>query len=394
MIVTPKGYTKHYYNGSQRIAVQIGKLEDLPNDIIDNSAVAMERIANARAYMDAILNISEIQPIDTTSIFADIEGDALDELQWQCNDEEWTLNTTVHCDSNLLYPILTKDTTNLNKRVSDIYYYHPDHLGNVREVWVYPWLNHSECVQRTQYYPSGLPWNEGYSPSEQPYKYGGKEFVEMHGLDEYDSEARWYYPAIMRTTTMDPHCEQYYDTSPYVWCGNNPVNMIDPTGRDTINVSYNAKNGKWEFTNPIIAEGNDIFQVTDISGNMQSYTFSENEYKGRVNFLNLENDGKGSYNLGIYHVSGATEEGGTGFYVTPGGEASLEVGSGARIPDGVYPLFGAVGKKWITLGIGGSVLNRAIRIHSAPSSHETTNPLVWTEGCFVLFPDSLLSTKN
>ncbi len=49
----------------------------------------------------------------------------------------------------------------------------------------------------------------------------------MHGLDEYDSEARWYYPAIMRTTTMDPHCEQYYDTSPYVWCGNNPIRNVD-----------------------------------------------------------------------------------------------------------------------------------------------------------------------
>ena len=114
------------------------------------------------------------------------------------------------------------------------FYYIRDYLGNVREVWVHPWLNHSEYVQRTQYYPSGLPWNEGYSPSEQPYKYGGKEFVEMHGLDEYDSEARWYYPAIMRTTTMDPHCEQYYDTSPYVWCGNNLVNNVDPDGKEPI----------------------------------------------------------------------------------------------------------------------------------------------------------------
>ena len=32
-------------------------------------------------------------------------------------------------------------------------------------------------------------------------KYNGKEFIEAHGLDEYDSQARMYYPAIMRTTT-------------------------------------------------------------------------------------------------------------------------------------------------------------------------------------------------
>jgi RHS repeat-associated protein len=93
-------------------------------------------------------------------------------------------------------------------------------------------------IQRNQYYPSGLPWakNPG-DDTELPAnannrKYNGKEFVEMHGLDEYDSEARWYYPAIMRTTTIDPHAENYYSTSPYAWCGNNPVLMVDPDGRD------------------------------------------------------------------------------------------------------------------------------------------------------------------
>ena len=87
-------------------------------------------------------------------------------------------------------------------------------------------------VQRTQYYPSRLPWksNSGDNPGSQPYKYGGKEFVEMHGLDEYDSEARWYYPAIMRTTTPDPLAEMYYDISPYAWCANNPVKNVDPNG--------------------------------------------------------------------------------------------------------------------------------------------------------------------
>ena len=82
-----------------------------------------------------------------------------------------------------------------------------------------------------QYYPSGLPWAESAGASEQPWKYNGKEFVEMHGLDEYDSKARWYYPAICRTTTMDPLAEKYYPTSPYAWCGNNTMRFVDPDGR-------------------------------------------------------------------------------------------------------------------------------------------------------------------
>jgi len=74
------------------------------------------------------------------------------------------------------------------------------------------------------------------------YEYNGKEFVEMHGLDEYDSEARWYYPAIMRTTTMDPLAEKYYDISPYAWCANNPVKFVDPDGRDVL-IWYRNGNG-------------------------------------------------------------------------------------------------------------------------------------------------------
>ena len=43
-------------------------------------------------------------------------------------------------------------------------------------------------VQQMQYYPSGLPWNDNYQASQQPYKYGGKEFVEMHGLEPTSNE--------------------------------------------------------------------------------------------------------------------------------------------------------------------------------------------------------------
>ena len=85
-------------------------------------------------------------------------------------------------------------------------YYRRDHLGNNREVWTTEQVNYGGTIpaftsQRTQYYPSGLPWAESEGDSVQNKKYNGKEFIEAHGLDEYDSQARMYYPAIMRTTT-------------------------------------------------------------------------------------------------------------------------------------------------------------------------------------------------
>ena len=67
----------------------------------------------------------------------------------------------------------------------------------------------------------------------------------MHGLDEYDFHARGYYPAIMRTTTIDPHAERYYETSPYAWCGNNPLRYVDPDGRDIL-IWYKDDEDKWQ----------------------------------------------------------------------------------------------------------------------------------------------------
>ncbi len=109
-------------------------------------------------------------------------------------------------------------------------YFRRDHLGNVREVWK-NFSASGATYQRMQYYPSGLPWSVSESPAYQPYKYNGKEFVEDHGYDSYDYQARQMYPAIMRFTTVDPLAEKYYSVSPYSYCLNNPVYYVDPDGR-------------------------------------------------------------------------------------------------------------------------------------------------------------------
>lgn len=117
-------------------------------------------------------------------------------------------------------------------------YYRKDHLGNNREVWQAPYIIYvnnnmvspAYTAQRTQYYPSGLPWAEGEDARLQNRKYNGKEWIEAHGYDEYDYGARGMYPAIARFTTVDPLAEKYYWISPYAYCLNNPVKYIDPDG--------------------------------------------------------------------------------------------------------------------------------------------------------------------
>jgi len=111
------------------------------------------------------------------------------------------------------------------------YYFRHDHLGDNREVWC---ANTNTVAQRTQYYPSGLPWAYDRTvdhPDLQHRKYNGKEFVEMHGYDTYDIVWRQYYPAIGRFQTQDPEAENDYNLSPYTMCGNNMVLNTDPDGR-------------------------------------------------------------------------------------------------------------------------------------------------------------------
>ena len=105
-------------------------------------------------------------------------------------------------------------------------------------------IEHTVTYQRMQYYPFGLPYEAHYQPEEQPYKYGGKEFIELHGYDSYDFDARMYYPALCRFMTMDPLCEKYYSISPYAYCNNNPVNYVDPSGHFTVVLPWGWAIGK------------------------------------------------------------------------------------------------------------------------------------------------------
>ncbi len=108
------------------------------------------------------------------------------------------------------------------------HYYLRDHLGNIRVVF-----NQTGAIeQRNDYYPSGALMALSTDGSVQPYKYNGKELERTAGLDLYDYGARWMDSKIgARFTTMDPLCENYYGISPYAYCGDNPVNAIDPDGR-------------------------------------------------------------------------------------------------------------------------------------------------------------------
>uniref|UniRef100_UPI00189ED33D RHS repeat domain-containing protein n=1 Tax=Bacteroides sp. 1001136B_160425_E2 TaxID=2787083 RepID=UPI00189ED33D len=96
-------------------------------------------------------------------------------------------------------------------------------------------------VQTTHYYPYGMSFTEGTFADKQPYKYNGKELDTDNGLNLYDYDARQMDIVSGRFTSVDPMAEQYYNLSPYVYCMNNPTNLVDPTG------TFSSKFGAWLY---------------------------------------------------------------------------------------------------------------------------------------------------
>ena len=99
-----------------------------------------------------------------------------------------------------------------------------------------------EVVQRTNYYPSGMPMAQSTGQSVQPLKYNAHEYIEAHGYDVYDYGFRGYYATIGRFTSIDPLCERTPWQSPYAYANNNWINQIDILGLAGVNLSVPSLN--------------------------------------------------------------------------------------------------------------------------------------------------------
>jgi len=116
-------------------------------------------------------------------------------------------------------------------------YYITDHLGSTRMV-----VDSNNNVKETiNYYPFGSEMRiqePGQLPQladagSHPFRFTGKELDRQNGLNMYDFGARWFDVAgVPMWTSVDPLAEKYYHLSPYAYCNNNPVMLVDPDGRD------------------------------------------------------------------------------------------------------------------------------------------------------------------
>ena len=155
------------------------------------------------------------------------------------------------------------------------YYYLKDHQGNNRVV-----INQSGAVEETNhYYLFGGVFAS--STSTQPYKYNSKEYDTQKGLNWYDYGARHYDAVLGRFMTVDPLAEKYYSESLYTYCYSNPINCIDPNGKDGIYIAF----PDYKISTPIGKIGNlghaGVLLIDNKTGVTKYYEYGRYDKEGK-----------------------------------------------------------------------------------------------------------------
>ena len=160
--------------------------------------------------------------------------------------------------------------------VPDLYaafWFHPDHLGSSNYI-----TNLAGNVsQHMEYLPFGETLVEEHlNSNNSPYKFNGKELDEETG--NYYYGARYYDPKTSIWLSVDPLAEKYPGISPYAYVANNPLNYIDPDGRDIIPVHGTWSSIKtWGNLGGITKASNNLFRDNQLGA---SFGWSGDNFSG------------------------------------------------------------------------------------------------------------------
>ncbi len=185
-------YTKHYYNGTERICSRLGE-QQIPISVDNNQELEAYQHNVKEVLRNAIGQHLYDEPTDMQ------EGDVI--------------------------PLEFLQVTGDNNA---IFYYHPNHLAST----MYVTDVQQSVVQSFLYAPYGeiiSEYNTHVMGEAFPkYSFNAKELDEETGMYYY--EARYYAPPVF--TSRDPMFEKKPWLGPYHYCSNNPVGRIDPSGCD------------------------------------------------------------------------------------------------------------------------------------------------------------------
>ena len=115
----------------------------------------------------------------------------------------------------------------LSTTEKEIYYYHTDHLGS--SAWITDSLG--IAVQHLAYLPWGEPFVTQKTGNFNPtYTFSGKERDEETGYSYFGQ--RFYDSQLSFWLSTDPMREKYPSLTPFNYCANNPLRLVDPNGEE------------------------------------------------------------------------------------------------------------------------------------------------------------------
>jgi RHS repeat-associated protein len=302
-------YTKHIYAGTQRIASKVGDIEAFGAD--------PRRVEYAGANLKEV-DFGEIYDTQTKALLARYDSlgvmnkprelnDYVGGQSFCCGEKEVASNNQTSDNT-----FETPDYEQL------IFFYHPDHLGSTALVTD----NDGNVVQSVAYIPYGEVFIEERNGTwNTPYLFNGKELDEETGLYYYG--ARYLNPTSGMWLSTDPLFEKYVGMSPYNYCADNPVKLVDPDGRFTIDAEVAKEHltpQQFERFESIVKNIGNLFneykieEVSKITGLSKEQIKNDLEYgKGPKIFINAYGNGdsqaaNGIIELGLETLNGLKKD--------------------------------------------------------------------------------------
>ena len=116
------------------------------------------------------------------------------------------------------------------------------------------------------------------------YKFNGKELDEETGFYYYG--ARYYNPKFSIWLSVDPLAEKFPNVNPYVYCNDNPVNLVDPDGRYFFGLFGSSSDQRKQMRAERFADKVGGTVVSNQNGNPSvNYNF-QNSSDGTLSFTN------------------------------------------------------------------------------------------------------------
>ena len=261
MVITPQGYTKYYYMGTEHVAAQIGNVSHMQAQFTQSDTIA-GMISKSNTFMQSAIGLfdSYIANID---LLSSISGDPIFEfLNPRCGlmTSLQRVISTVSLQNQLL-PVVSGDVSGMETDPLEpaLYYYHADHLGSA--TWITDSLGNP--AQHLHYLPYGELWrNQKLTGYDERYKYTGKERDVETGYDYFG--ARHYTSSLSGWLSPDPLMDKYPNISPYAYCNWNPLKYVDPDGK-WVESAWDIANVALDITSlrSNISEGNVIGAIVD-----------------------------------------------------------------------------------------------------------------------------------